>query len=97
MERKIIGHTQKHKEMTAEELYKKEFSNADRIPKESAIRLIRHFGMVLSEVKQKTTHEKKQAASEAWDDGFDSGIHYDDADAPNKNILKQQYIKKYDK
>ena len=33
--------------MTAEELYEKEFGNADSIPKESVIRLLRHFGKVL--------------------------------------------------
>lgn len=33
--------------MTAEELYRKEFGNADSIPKESVIRLLKHFAKAL--------------------------------------------------
>ena len=33
--------------MTAEELYEKEFGNADSIPKESVLRLLRHFAKAL--------------------------------------------------
>lgn len=33
--------------MTAEELYQKEFGNADNIPRESVIRLIKHFAKAL--------------------------------------------------
>lgn len=33
--------------MTAEELYQKEFGNADSIPKESVIRLLRHFAKAI--------------------------------------------------
>lgn len=33
--------------MTSEELYKKEFGNAESIPKESVIRLLKHFARVL--------------------------------------------------
>jgi len=33
--------------MTAEELYQKEFGDADSVPKESVIRLLQHFAKVL--------------------------------------------------
>ena len=33
--------------MTAEELYRKEFGNVDSIPKESVIRLLKHFAKAL--------------------------------------------------
>lgn len=33
--------------MTAEELYEKEFGDADNIPKESVLRLLRHFAKAL--------------------------------------------------
>ena len=33
--------------MKAEELYQKEFGNAESVPKESVIRLLKHFGKVL--------------------------------------------------
>ncbi|HAH37775.1 MAG TPA: hypothetical protein DCL81_15075 [Algoriphagus sp.] len=33
--------------MTAEELYQKEFGNADSVPKESVIRLLKHFAKVI--------------------------------------------------
>ena len=38
----------------------------------------------------------KAVASEAWDDGFDWGIHYDCADSRDKSVLKQLDLKKYD-
>lgn len=42
--------------MTAEELYKKEFGNADSIPKESVIRLLKHFAKVLEIERNKALH-----------------------------------------
>lgn len=42
--------------MTAEELYEKEFGDADNIPKESVLRLLRNFAKALE-------LERKQALS----------------------------------
>jgi len=49
--------------MTAEELYEKEFGNADSIPKESVIRLLRHFGKVL-DVERNSAQQSKMDYSE---------------------------------
>jgi hypothetical protein len=37
--------------MTAEELYEKEFGDAESIPKESVIRLMKHFGKALHQIQ----------------------------------------------
>jgi len=41
--------------MTPEELYKKEFGDADSVPKESVIRLLQHFAKVLQIERQQVT------------------------------------------
>ena len=42
--------------MTAEELYRKEFGNADSIPKESVIRLLKHFAKALKIEREQALH-----------------------------------------
>lgn len=42
--------------MTAEELYQKEFGNADSIPKESVIRLLKHFAKALKIEREQALH-----------------------------------------
>lgn len=42
--------------MTAEELYRKEFGNADSIPKESVIRLLKHFAKALKIEREQASH-----------------------------------------
>lgn len=42
--------------MTAEELYRKEFGNADSIPKESVIRLLKHFAKALKIERKQALH-----------------------------------------
>lgn len=58
--------------MKAEDLYHKEFGNADSIPKESAIRLLKHFAVVLQNEREKIQNisaacEKEiQQAADLW-------------------------------
>jgi len=42
--------------MTAEELYRKEFGNADSIPKKSVIRLLKHFAKALKIEREQALH-----------------------------------------
>lgn len=46
--------------MKAEELYKKEYGDAESIPKEAAIRLLKHFAVVLAK-KDATIKELRDA------------------------------------
>jgi len=47
-------------------------------------------------MEQYAAMKSKQAASEAWDDGFYTGFSYDDADAPTQYQSKQQFMKRYE-
>lgn len=42
--------------MTLEELYKKEFGDADSVPKESVIRLLQHFAAVLKKEREEVNN-----------------------------------------
>lgn len=46
--------------MTAEELYQKEFGNADNIPKESVIRLLRTFVKALKSEREAYKEEIRE-------------------------------------
>lgn len=53
--------------MKAEELYQKEFGNADSIPKESVIRLLKHFAVALKTEREKIIAEEDiQTAADLW-------------------------------
>ena len=77
--------------MTAEELYKKEYGNLETIPKESVIRLLKHFAIAIKQ-------EKKIAASESWDVAILKTTHTssDNAWMEFFDKEKEEYLKKYD-